>query len=256
MTRLVQSEGRTPEFSRFTIYVDESGDHGLERINPEYPLFVLAFCLTAKEDYRTAIVPEIVGFKHRWFGHEAVILHAHEIRKEKGDFAFLFDRSVRQAFLEELTDLMGRLPYTLIVSVIDKLKLKNHYKAPDNPYSIAMQFCLERAFLFLREQGEADRLTHVLVESRGPKEDADLELAFRRICDGTNACGCRLPFQVVFVDKKQNLAGLQLADLACHPIGRHLLKPEQTNRAYEVVERKIRRNGAGRIEGYGLKTFP
>ena len=168
----------------------------------------------------------------------------------------MFDRVTRQSFLADLTDLMERLPYTLIVSAIDKLKLKNHYKAPDNPYSIAMQFCLERAFLYLKEQGEADRLTHVLVESRGPKEDADLELAFRRICDGANACGCRLPFQVVFVDKKQNLAGLQLADLVCHPIGRHLLKPEQTNRAYEVVQRKIRRNGAGRIEGYGLKTFP
>jgi hypothetical protein len=48
----------------------------------------------------------------------------------------------------------------------------------------------------------------------------------------------------------------QLADLVCHPIGRHLLKPKQTNRADEVVERKIQRNGAGRIEGYGLKTFP
>jgi hypothetical protein len=151
---------------------------------------------------------------------------------------------------------MERLPYTLIVSAIDKLKLKNHCKAPDNPYSIAMRFCLEHAFLFLREQGEAGRLTHVLVESRGLKEDADLELAFRRICDGGNVGRCRPPFQVVFVDKKQNLAGLQLADLAWRPTGRHLLKPEQTNRAYAVVERKIRSNGAGRIEGYGLKTFP
>ena len=65
-----------------------------------------------------------------------------------------------------------------------------------------------------------------------------------------------MPFEVVFVDKKQNLAGLQLADLVCHPIGRHLLKPEQRNRAYEVVERKFRRSGAGKLEGYGLKTFP
>jgi hypothetical protein len=244
------------DFSNFTIYVDESGDHGLESVNPDYPLFVLAFCLTAKAEYRVNIVPEVVAFKHRWFGHEAMILHAHEIRKEKGEFAFLFDRAVRQTFLAELTALMERLPYTLIVSVIDKLKLKHQYKAPDNPYSIAMQFCLERAFLFLREHGEADRLTHVLVESRGAKEDADLELAFRRICDGDNACNRRLPFQVVFADKKQNLPGLQLADLVCHPIGRHLLNPDQPNRAYDVVERKIRRNGAGRIEGYGLKTFP
>ena len=243
-------------FSNFTIYVDESGDHGLESINPEYPLFVLAFCLAAKEDYRSRIAPEMAGFKHHWFGHEAVILHAHEIRKEKGDFRFLFDRAVRERFLDDLTALMDSLPYTLIASAIDKVRLNRRYVDPDNPYSIAMQFCLERAFFFLREQGEAEKLVHVLVESRGRKEDADLELEFRRICDGANAFGHRLPFVVVFVDKKQNLPGLQLADLVCHPIGRHLLKPEQRNRAFEVVEKKFRRSSAGKLEGYGLKTFP
>ncbi|RKZ36399.1 MAG: hypothetical protein DRQ37_04230 [Gammaproteobacteria bacterium] len=66
---------------------------------------------------------------------------------------------------------------------------------------------------------------------------------FQRICDGVNALDHRLPFEVVFVDKKQNLPGLQLADLVCHPIGRHLLKPGQENRAYEVVEKKFRRSG-------------
>jgi hypothetical protein len=244
------------DYSNFTIYVDESGDHSLESINPEYPLFVLAFCLAAKADYRAQIAPEMAGFKHHWFGHEAVVLHAHEIRKEKGDFKFLFDRKVRERFLDDLTALMDRLSYTLIVSAIDKVRLNHQYAEPDNPYSIAMQFCLERAFFYLREQGEVEKLTHVLVESRGRKEDADLELVFRRICDGANAFGHRLPFEVVFVDKKQNLAGLQLADLVCHPIGRHLLKPGQKNRAYEVVEKKFRRSGGGRLEGYGLKTFP
>lgn len=111
------------EYSGYTIYVDESGDHGLVNINPDYPLFVLTFCLVAKEDYRARIVPELTGFKQRWFGHEAVILHAHEIRKEKGEFRFLFDPVVRERFMNELTDLMGRLPYLLITSVIDKLKL-------------------------------------------------------------------------------------------------------------------------------------
>lgn len=185
-----------------------------------------------------------------------MILHAHEIRKEKGDFKFLFDRKVRERFLDDLTALMDRLPYTLIASAIDKERLNYQYVDPDNPYAIAMQFCLERAFLHLREQGEADKLTHVLVESRGRKEDTDLELVFRRICDGANVFGHWLPFEVVFVDKKQNLPGLQLADLVCHPIGRHLLKPAQKNRAYGVVEKKFRRSRGGKLEGYGLKTFP
>ena len=227
-----------------------------ERIDPENPLFVQALCLVSKEGHRTQIGPEIADFKHRWFGHGAVVLHAHEIRKEKGDFTFLFNRTVRERFLADLTGLMDRLPYTLIASAINKEHPNHRYTEPDSLNSIAMRFCLERSYLFLREQGEGERLTHVLAESRGRKEDADLELAFRRICDGDNATGQWLPFEAVFVDKKQNLAGLQLADLVSHPIGRHLLKPGRCNRAYEVVEKKFRRSGAGKLEGYGLKIFP
>ena len=243
-------------YSNFAIYVDESGDHGLASIDPEYPLFVLTFCLVAKPDYQAQIAPELVQFKHRWFGHEAVVLHAHEIRKAKGDFRFLFDKEVRENFLDALTDLMGHLPYILITSAINKKRLNHQYTDPENPYALAMEFCLERAFLYLQEHEETDKLTHVLVESRGRKEDADLELAFRRICDGTNYLGRCLPFEVVFVDKKQNLAGLQLADLVCHPIGRHLLKPEQKNRAYDMAVKKFHRGPDGKLDGYGLKTFP
>lgn len=47
------------DYGNFTLYVDESGDHSLESINPEYPLFVLAFCLAAKADYRARIAPEM-----------------------------------------------------------------------------------------------------------------------------------------------------------------------------------------------------
>ncbi len=139
------------DYSNYTIYVDESGDHSLASINPEYPLFALAFCLVAKADYRARIAPEMAGFKHRWFGHEAVVLHAHEIRKEKGDFRFLFDQRVRECFLDDLTTLMGNLPYTLIASVIDKVQLNRRYAEPGNPYSIAKLSCLERAFFCLRE---------------------------------------------------------------------------------------------------------
>jgi len=167
-----------------------------------------------------------------------VILHAHEIRKEKGDFKFLFNRKVREQFLGGLTTLMQRLPYTLIAGAIDKEQLNHRYADPDNPYSIAMRFCLEQAFSFLRER--AEKPTYVLVESRGRKEDGDL----------------RLPFEVVFVDKKQNLPGLQLADLVCYSINRHLLKPDQPNRAYDVVEKKLHRSGEGRLAGHGLKTLP
>jgi hypothetical protein len=65
-----------------------------------------------------------------------------------------------------------------------------------------------------------------------------------------------LPFELIFADKKSNSTGLQLADLIARPIGLHILKPEQPNRAFEVIEGKFYRSEFGRKEGYGLKCFP
>jgi len=35
-------------YSDFIVYADESGDHGLGRVDPGYPLFVLACCVFRK----------------------------------------------------------------------------------------------------------------------------------------------------------------------------------------------------------------
>ena len=247
---------KTGNYSHFTLYMDESGDHSLEVVDPDYPLFILSCCVVTKLDYCTHIAPEIISFKHRWLGHEAVILHAHEIRKAKKDFNFLFNLELRENFQNDLTELIERLPFTLMVTAIDKTQLNYRDAEPDNPYTIAMQSCLEGASHFLHEQGETDKLAHVLVESRGRKEDKDLEQAFRRICEGSNALHRPFNFELIFVSKKQNLPGLQLADLVCHPIGRHLLKPAQGNRAYNIIKKKFRDSEALGSQGYGLKTFP
>lgn len=50
-------------FSDFLVFVDESGDHGLDSIDPGYPVFVLAFCVMRKADYISDIVPAIQAFK-------------------------------------------------------------------------------------------------------------------------------------------------------------------------------------------------
>jgi Protein of unknown function (DUF3800) len=59
-----------------------------------------------------------------------------------------------------------------------------------------------------------------------------------------------------FMDKKHNSTGLQLADLVAHPIGRHVINPNQPNRAYDILEPKFRRSAAGMVKGFGLKIFP
>ncbi|MCH8553147.1 MAG: DUF3800 domain-containing protein [Natronospirillum sp.] len=41
---------KTPEsdFSKYIVYVDESGDHNLQSLDESYPVFVLAFCVFHK----------------------------------------------------------------------------------------------------------------------------------------------------------------------------------------------------------------
>lgn len=84
------------DFSDYIVYADESGDHGLVSIDPEYPVFALTFCIIRKENYIDVVDPALQRFKFKFWGHDAVVLHKHEIRKEKGHIAFLMaDRRLR-----------------------------------------------------------------------------------------------------------------------------------------------------------------
>ncbi|MCV9938075.1 DUF3800 domain-containing protein [Boseaceae bacterium BT-24-1] len=246
-----------PAFSDYIIYVDESGDHDLTSVAQAYPIFVLAFCIFRKADYVGLIVPQIQDFKFRWFGHDNVVLHENEIRKQRPPFKFLQNEERRGRFMAELTAILENCPTTVIASVIDKPRLARRYAEPDNPYHIAMQFCMERTHRFLTEQGQVGRVTTVLFEKRGEKEDSKLELEFRRIKDGANFRGAAMAeLDIQMVDKRANSSGLQIADLFARPIGLKTLRPDQGNRAYDIIETKFRRSPAGEIRGYGLKLFP
>lgn len=108
---------------------------------------------------------------------------------------------------------------------------------------------------FLRLNGQHELLTHVVCEARGAREDADLELACRRVCDGDNRSKKPFNFDIVICDKKANSEGLQLADLMACPIGLHVPRPDQQNRAYDVLAAKFFNPGTV-VVGNGLKVFP
>ncbi|MBB1086951.1 DUF3800 domain-containing protein [Lysobacter sp. SG-8] len=245
------------QYSQHVVYVDESGDHSLESIDPQYPVFVLAFCVFHKNHYATRVVPALESFKFKHFGHDVVVLHETDIRKERGSFRFS-SRPHKEAFLDELTGIIEANNFILIASVIDKMRLRER---SENPYHLALGFCLETLYELMQEKGQDDLPTHVVVECRGRKEDAELELEFRRICAGENRFGSPLPFEVVFADKKTNSTGLQFADLVARPIGLSVTRPGQVNRAFEVLTRKFFCSGGRKqvgtgFDGWGLKIHP
>jgi hypothetical protein len=243
------------EFSDFIVYADESGDHGLGNVDPGFPVFVLACCVFRKNAYINRLVPGLHGFKFRHFGHDGVILHERDIRKDSGAFAMLKTPDKKEEFLEELTEIVRQTPMEVVAAVVRKDELSRQ-ENPQHPYHLAFRFCLERIHELLIHRADASKPTHVTCEARGKTEDNLLELEFRRIRDGENVTGGRLPFEVVIADKKVNCAGMQLADLMARPIGMAVLRPEQANRAYEVISEKFAKDPSGREDLWGLKCFP
>ncbi|GAB7528121.1 hypothetical protein PS3A_05280 [Pseudomonas sp. 3A(2025)] len=195
-------------------------------------------------------------------GHDLIGLHELDIRKEKGQFSGVFtSRKDKDDFLDELTGIIEKSHFILISCVIDKRRLVEKHGVSGNPYHVALEFCLLTLHEFLVEKGQQGALTHVVVERRGKKEDNELELEFRRKCDGANPTGLSLPFDIVFATKQVNSTGLQFADLVARPVGLSVLKPQQENRAFQVLRKKFYCSGgrdavgAG-FENWGLKIFP
>lgn len=66
-------------------YMDESGTASLATIDSRSPVFGLGFLVCDSERSANEIVPAVTRLKIDTFGHDAVILHAAEMRNRTGD---------------------------------------------------------------------------------------------------------------------------------------------------------------------------
>ncbi len=245
------------QFSDFIIYADESGDHGLVNVDPQFPVFCLALIIIKKSDYIDQIVPAIQQLKFDYWGHDKVVLHEHELRKQEKDFAFLrTDRKLRDGFFERMNEIMTNAPYWVVSAVIRKDQLRDQYADPFNPYHIALKICLEKALKILLNEGEKGKKVTCLFERRGKKvEDPQLELEFYRIVNNQNQWGYKrtdfrqMEFEILFAGKEHNSTGMQLADMVARPIALKTMRPDQSNRAYDIIVTKYN-------NGYTNKVFP
>jgi len=56
-----------------------------------------------------------------------------------------------------------------------------------------------------------------------------------------------------FKNKKENINGLQLADLVAYPIARYVIEPNRANPSFDILEPKIYCTNGGLD---GLKIYP
>ncbi len=83
---------------KYYFFLDETGDHGLDFIDKNFPLFLLCGCLL-REDHLAKLEKEVNAFKLKYFKTANVVLHSREIRRCEGSFQILFDLRIKGAVL-------------------------------------------------------------------------------------------------------------------------------------------------------------
>ena len=138
--------------------------------------------------------------------------------------------------------------------------IKRYGKWASNPYTLSLSFILEELPL-LNSSGTGNTV-QIYAEKRGRKEDSQLLSHFNSVLDsGTYYVSSVRLKKIIksfrFHHKRENIIGLQIADLCAYPIARHILNPKEPYLPFEIIESKIYSEiKTGRKRGWGLKVFP
>lgn len=109
--------------------------------------------------------------------------------------------------------------------------------------------------------GDQPGATRIVAERRGPELDRQIDLAFAALplqgAGGITPATVRE--RIIGLEhrhKRENVAGLQVADLVVSPIGRYLLG-KRIHEDFRIIEEKFRRRPAtGGYLGVGLTVLP
>lgn len=240
------------------LFLDESGDHNLAKIDPQYPLFVLGGVIADKDYAEGEMEVAVSDFKLRLFGRDDIILHTSDITRNRNGFQRLKETAFRGQFYRELNELMRSLDYRVVACVIRKqAHLSTYGLAALDPYLLSLDILIER---FCMDIGGIPKSGMIIAEKRDPTLDRQLELAWLNLrIQGTQYMQAveidRRIRALTLRDKAENIAGLQLADLVVTPIGRRVLG-KSIKEDYGIIESKFRHNWRGEVERYGLVVLP
>ena|SRR3989338_4003832 len=204
------------------LFLDESGDHNLNFLDPNYPVFVLAGCIMSQQAHDEILTPLVKTFKQRVFDSERVILHYVDYTRNQNGFEQMSGALFRENFYRQLNGIIAETDFTLVGCIIDKKKHKEKYKAlAIDPYTLSLEIVVER---FVKVLEYHDETGFIVAESRGQQLDNELNLAFLDLkIRGTKFLR---PKEIVdriggfYIRKKEeDVAGLQLVDSLVTPIG-------------------------------------
>ncbi len=102
------------------LFLDESGDHNLSVIDPQYPMFVLGGVIMDKDYAEGRLTDALNIFKRDMFGRTDIVLHTADITRNRNGFEALIDPAFRVRFYNRLNALMRAIDYSVVACAIRK----------------------------------------------------------------------------------------------------------------------------------------
>ncbi len=225
------------------------------------------------DEARDSLSPKFNWIKSKIFDHDAdspLIFHRKKIVQRKGDFGLLNDDSKSGLFNKAIIRTMKVCDYRVMTAVIDKLDASTKQRWREkHPYHYLMQILTEKFSRFLDRM---DDFGDIMPEGRMGKKDDYLQEAYRQVRANGNfyykpaQIRFRIPSDNLKLRyKRDNIDGLQLADLIAHPSHMSILAekgfPVTLGPFAQIIEEillanKYDRSIYGVIEGYGRKFCP
>lgn len=255
----------------YRLFIDEVGNHDLgSSDDPNHRYLGLTGVIMTLEHETEVFTPALNRLKQDILGTCEINLHRRDILEAEPPFEKLADPGVRKQFDGRLLQLLTEAEYRVVTVVIDKREHKERYAVwTFHPYHYCLTVMLER---YVQHLARIDQTGDVLVESRGMKENRQLERAYGYIYKhGSDQVSVDLfrerltSGQLKIKSKGANIAGLQLADVIANPSCRSLIcekthvemTAEFGKRIQAVLEEnKYLRRFDGFIPGWGMKWLP
>src|SRR3989344_3029605 len=116
------------------LFIDESGDHNLEKtkMDPKFPFFVLTGIVFESKEYQKFKI-KLLKLKKKLFKSKKIILHSkeltHPVRTNQKELRALTEPSIRKNFYNELNLLIQNSTFETLVYTIDKKRFNKTFKS-------------------------------------------------------------------------------------------------------------------------------
>ncbi len=131
------------------LYIDETGDHSLSKIDKSYPIFVLSGVIVDQEYHDGELSAALNSFKKRHFDTEDIVFHSQEMTHPQiahNDLYMKFlDSNFRRAFYRDFEVFLKRSKISIVACVIMKSKhFANYGLEAKDPYLLSFDNLVNR----------------------------------------------------------------------------------------------------------------